>query len=537
MSQSLAPRFPAWLKTAVGYQIYPQSFQDSNGDGVGDLRGILSRVDYLAELGVNLVWLSPIYDSPFLDAGYDVRDFKAIAPRYGTLEDFRELVAALHGRGIRLMLDLVPGHTSIDHPWFLESCKAEPNACTNRYVWSRSMYSAPSGQSAGAGFLQGYGEREGAVAVNFFWSQPKLNYGVLKPDPAKPWELPFDHPDARALRDEMFGIIRHWLDLGVDGFRIDSAKSVCPDRPPLGEGTFYRRLREMLDRDYPQAALLAEWGWPCDSLACGIHVDFLLQNNKAFNELFSMPDWENGVAAPLFSPGGGDVARFLGHFLPHHEKRHGGLISIMTGNHDYMRCGTGRSAAMLKALYSFILTMPGMPMVYYGDEIGLPFLAGLRSKEGGYRRTGARTPMQWTAEGGFSAAPESEWYLPQHAEGVTRAAHNVDAQRADADSLLNHVRRLIELRKTHPALSAEAEWEPLARSGPTLVYTRRGGGARLLVVVHPPDFAAEAPVPEGWSGAELRPVCSSGCVVDVGAGRLRLAPNGWAIFGEERVSG
>lgn len=227
------PSYPAWLGRAIGYQIHPQTFQDSNGDGIGDLNGIRSRLDYLKELGVNLIWLSPVYDSPFLDAGYDVRDYKAVAPRYGTLDDFKRLLADCHAAGLRVMLDLVPGHTSIDYPWFLESCRHEKNRYTNRYVWTDSMYATPKGKLSGmGGFLQGYGEREGAVAGNFFWSQPKLNYGVLAPNPNHPWELPFDHPDVRALWDDMFGIIRFWLDLGVDGFRIDN------DTVALGESSW-----------------------------------------------------------------------------------------------------------------------------------------------------------------------------------------------------------------------------------------------------------------------------------------------------------
>lgn len=476
--------YPAWLGRAIGYQIYPQTFQDSNGDGIGDLNGIRSRLDYLKDLGVNLIWLSPVYDSPFLDAGYDVRDYKAIAARYGTLDDFKRLLADCHAAGLRVMLDLVPGHTSIDHPWFLESCRHQKNRYTNRYVWTDSMYATPRGKLSGmGGFLQGYGEREGAVACNFFWSQPKLNYGVLVPNPDHPWELPFDHPDVRALWDDMFGIIRFWLDLGVDGFRIDSAKSICPDHPPLGEGRIYRELRAMFDRDYPEAALLTEWGWPVDALVTGVHADFLLHNNKAFNELFSLPHWENGVESPLFSAAGGDVARFLNAYLPHHQNRSGGLIAIPTGNHDYMRAATERSTDMVRALFATVLTLPGMPFIYYGDEIGMPFLSGLTSKEGGYRRTGARTPMLWHPAGGFSEAGIEDWYLPQHPDP---ALHNAASQMADEDSLWHTVRQLIALRRTHPALDPEAEWTPLLDSGPTLAYTRSREGQSLLIVIHPP---------------------------------------------------
>lgn len=519
------PNHPAWLDRAIGYQIYPQTFQDSNGDGIGDLPGILSRVDYLAELGVNLIWLSPIYDSPFLDAGYDVRDFQAVAPRYGTMDDLDRLIEALHARGIRLMLDLVPGHTSIDHPWFLESCRHHPNPYTNRYVWTNSMYETPEG--TGAGFLQGYGEREGAVAINFFWSQPKLNYGVLNPDPAKSWEQPFDHPDVRGLWEEMFNIIRFWLDRGVDGFRIDSAKSVCPDHPPLGEGRFYRELREIFDREYPEAALLTEWGSPKDALRTGVHADFLLHNNPAFNELFSLPHWENGVPAPVFSDQGGEVARFYQHYLPHHEARSEGLICLMSGNHDYIRCGSERSLGQLKGLFTFLLTMPGMPMIYYGDEIAMPNVEGLVSKEGGFRRTGCRTPMQWHPEGGFSEAAPDLWYLPQH---DSIAGHNVADQQSDQNSLWNHIHRLIRLRREHPELHAEAPWRPLQQEGPTLLYQRGSGPGSLVVVVHPPTEGRRMSLPVNLGQLRIDDELSQGVTLSAEGHELHLAGSSQAVL-------
>jgi alpha-glucosidase len=523
--------YPAWLDQAIGYQIYPQSFQDSNGDGIGDLNGIRQRLDYLKKLGINLIWLSPIFDSPFLDAGYDVRDFKKIAPRYGTLVDFNALVAECHAAGIRLMLDLVPGHTSIDHPWFVESCRHQPNRYTNRYVWTKSMYSIPKGKLAGmGGFLQGYGEREGAVACNFFWSQPKLNYGVLEPDPAYPWELPFDHPDIKALWEDMFDIIRYWLDLGVDGFRIDSAKSICPDRPPIGKGAIYQAMRKMFDQDYPHAALLSEWGWPSDALACGIHVDFLLHNNKAFNVLFSMPGWENGVEKPIFSEAGGDVAEFLEHFLPHYQKLNGGMMSLMTGNHDYMRAATGRSDEMVKAIFAFLLTMPVMPMIYYGDEIAMPFLHGLASVEGGYRRTGARTPMQWDEACGFSEAAPENWYLPCHYTIGDRA---VSCQEQDPSSVLNTVRRLNNLRVSCPALNTSAAWEPLVTTGPCFLYKRQSDTETLIIAVNPPANAHTLTIPSSVRGTTLVPLLTSEQSPVIDQDQINMPAHSFAIYKQE----
>ena len=167
---------PEWLKKAVFYEIYPQSFQDSNGDGIGDFRGIEQRLDYLEALGVNAIWMNPCFDSSFFDAGYDVRDYFKTAPRYGSNEDLKELLQSAHRRGMHVLLDLVPGHTAVDHPWFIESCRDEKNECSDRYIWRSG---GPWGQSYQGitSFLCGISERPGAVAVNCFSTQPALNYG------------------------------------------------------------------------------------------------------------------------------------------------------------------------------------------------------------------------------------------------------------------------------------------------------------------------------------------------------------------------
>ena len=166
---------PSWLKNAVFYEIYPQSFSDSNGDGIGDLKGIICRLDYLCSLGINALWINPCYDSPFMDAGYDVRDYKKVAPRYGTNEDLYDLFRECHERGIRVLLDLVPGHTSDEHPWFIESCKAEHNQYSGRYVWTEHAFQGIADHP----YISGMKPRSGSYMLNFFASQPALNYGWL----------------------------------------------------------------------------------------------------------------------------------------------------------------------------------------------------------------------------------------------------------------------------------------------------------------------------------------------------------------------
>lgn len=191
------PNLPSWLETAVFYQIYPQSFYDSNGDGIGDLPGILAKMDYIQSLGVTALWLNPCFVSPFQDAGYDVADYYNVAPRYGTNEDLKRLFEEARQRGIRILLDLVPGHTSIEHPWFKAWARHERNPYTDWYIWTDSVWAtrAPPMQA-----VRAYAERDGSYITNFFYSQPALNYGFARPDPAHPWQQPVDAPGPQAVR-------------------------------------------------------------------------------------------------------------------------------------------------------------------------------------------------------------------------------------------------------------------------------------------------------------------------------------------------
>ena len=183
-----------WLKTAVFYEIYPQSFKDSDGDGIGDLRGIIEKLDYIRELGCNAIWMNPCYDSPFKDAGYDVRDYKKVAGRYGTLEDLRSLFEQVHARGMHILMDLVPGHTSEEHSWFALSSKKEPNEYSGRYIWTDCWFK----RADGFPYIAGECERNGAYILNYFKCQPALNYCFLNPQES--WQKPLDHPDCMATR-------------------------------------------------------------------------------------------------------------------------------------------------------------------------------------------------------------------------------------------------------------------------------------------------------------------------------------------------
>ena len=184
-------RTPKWLKEAIFYQIYPQSYYDTNDDGIGDIKGIIQKLDYIKDLGVNALWLNPCFVSPFQDAGYDVADYYKVAPRYGTNADLIKLFSESHKRGIKVCLDLVPGHTSIEHPWFKASCEYKHNKYTDRYIWTNSMW---DGNDDNIKLINGYADRDGSYATNFFFCQPALNYGFAKLDSKNTWQQSIDAP-------------------------------------------------------------------------------------------------------------------------------------------------------------------------------------------------------------------------------------------------------------------------------------------------------------------------------------------------------
>ena len=496
---------PAWLEDAVFYEIYPQSFLDTNGDGIGDFEGILRKLDYIKNLGCNALWINPCFDSPFKDGGYDVRDYQKTAPRYGTNDDLKRLFIEGHKRGIRVLLDLVPGHTSEEHPWFIESSKAEPNEYWNRFIWTDHCFK----RAEGLGFIGGETERAATYIINFFKCQPALNYGFLKPK--EDWHLPMDHPDCMATREAMQEVMRFWLDAGCDGFRVDMAGSLVKFDDPDKSGTqsLWRTIRAMLDAEYPEAALVAEWSFPKQALNGGFHADFFLdftENRGGYRSLFrNYAEHDTGRGDTSFFKAGskGNIHTFLDEYLDHYEAtKDKGYISLVTGNHDTIRLAYTLNQRELALAYGFIFTMPGVPFLYYGDEIGMRYLP-LPTKEGGYFRTGSRTPMQWKAGKnlGFSDAAADKLYLPVD---LSPDAPTVEAQEQDPGSLLSTVKALLKLRHEHPDLQAKANLEivyPQDTSpdpGP-LVY-RRGD---FLVAVNPDRTAQSVPLPQAVPGEKV----------------------------------
>lgn len=447
-----------WWRDGVVYQIYPRSFMDSNGDGVGDLKGIASKLDYLAGLGVAAIWLSPIYPSPDVDFGYDVSDYTAIDPRYGSMEDFDHLVKEAHQRGIRVILDLVLNHTSDQHPWFLESKKSRENPYRDWYLWRDPQ---PNGkppnnwQSIFGGPGWQYDPVTGQSYFHMFCKeQPDVN-----------WR----NPDTRKA---MLKVFRFWLERGVDGFRLDVFNAYfktadLKDNPThlFGLRAFERQrhvndidqpemlpllkdIRQMLD-EYPERYAVGETFLATPRMAahyCGVdqlhaafNFSFLHSRWNARQFLNNIQDWENIL---------GDRA----------------TPNYVLNNHDVTRSATrygiGENDERLKVAAGMLLTLRGTPFIYYGEEIGMRDVQLARSQimdPVGKRywpiikgRDGCRGPMQWDASqyAGFSTAKP---WLPIHTDHTQR---NVVGQDGEASSLLNFYRKLIHLRREVSALHA-----------------------------------------------------------------------------------
>lgn len=474
-----------WLDNAIFYEIYPQSFKDTNSDGVGDIPGIILSLDYIKDLGCNALWLNPCFTSPFMDAGYDVQDYYTVAPRYGTNEDLKELFRQAHLRGMHVLLDLVPGHTSVYHPWFLESMKPEKNQYSDRYIWTNTVWESPEGM----GCLSGISDRDGTVALNFFSGQPALNYGFYKV--TKPWQQPMDAPGPKATLEAMKDVMRFWLSMGADGFRVDMAGSlVKQDEESKGIIALWQDVRLFLDKEFPEAVLISEWGEPDKSLQGGFHMDFLLHFGPShYNDLFRCEH-------PFFSSEGkGDVSAFVNKYIENYQKsERKGLICIPSGNHDMDRLACTLSQEEMKIAFAFLLSMPGAPFIYYGDEIGMRYVENLISVEGGYNRTGARSPMQWddSTNAGFSTASKEKLYIRQD-EAADRPT--VKAQMEDPSSLYHEIKKLIALRQSHPALQSKGEIDFVyaKENAYPLAYLRSCNTEKVLVVINP--SAKEVSIP------------------------------------------
>jgi len=407
--------------------------------------------------------------------------------------------------GIRVILDLVPGHTSEEHEWFRQSGLAEKNEYSGRYIWTDHWIRGAKGYP----YIGGERPRNGCYLLNFFKCQPALNYGWLHP--TESWQMPMDAPDALSTREAMKDVMRFWLDRGADGFRVDMAGSLVKgdDEQKSGTCALWRDVRDMLDREYPDAALVAEWSEPRQALVgAHYHVDFYLDHwDNGYHTL--MRDDKDGQDNSFFKKDGkGDIRRFLDDYGPKYlASRDYGYIAPLTCNHDTPRPSAQLDETELKLAYAFLFTLPGVPFLYYGDEIGMRYIKDQPTKEGGYTRTGSRTPMQWTAGKnlGFSAAPADCLYLPVDTQAD---APTVEAQDGRQDSLLTVTRDLLRLRHSLADLQADADFEPIyiPDNGHALVY-RRGA---LILCVNPSGDEVALPQSVIEKLGALRPLYALG---------------------------
>lgn len=529
-SPAAIPPGPKWLQAATFYQVYPQSYFDSNGDGVGDLPGITEKFAYIQSIGCNAIWINPIFASPFGDAGYDVADFYQVAPRYGTNDDLKRLCTEAHMRGMRVCLDLVAGHTSIEHSWFQQSARDRPNPYSNWYIWTPADENVPDSEP-----FPGKHHRPERYLPNFFPFQPALDYGYAHPE--KAWQLLPTDPACVAVREELKKIMKFWLDQGVDGFRVDLAASLIRNDPDhLAISALWTYFRSWLDKEYPEAALIAEWSYPAISIPAGFHIDFLLQCGEPAYRLLLGPEsiLEGEARDPhafFERAGGGDITAFLEIYLKHYRAIHSrGYISMPTSNHDTLRPTWGRTEDEVRTVFAMLLTIPGVPFIYYGDEIGMRFLPDVPNKEGGMlgviNRCGSRTPMQWSTEknAGFSTAPAERLYLPID---PSPSRPNVASQDKDPGSMLNFTRNLLKLRREHPALANAADFQPLyaEKNRYPFVYLRMADGERIVVAVNPAGKPCSAELPDA---SDATPVLAQGAVLR--NRRLEMEPVSFAIF-------
>lgn len=508
-----AAKQPKWLDDAIFYQIYPQSFMDSNSDGIGDLNGIIQRLDYIKYLGCNAIWVNPCFESPFIDAGYDVSDYCTVAARYGTNQDMKKLIDEVHSRDMHILLDLVPGHTSNQHKWFKESAKPYKNEYTDRYVWTDSIWTEPSGMNT----LRGGYDRDATCIVNFFTQQPALNYGFFHVE--QPWQQSMNDEGPRSTLEAMKNVMRFWLKMGCDGFRVDMAGSLVKnDDDGKGTVSLWQNVRAFLDKEFPNAAMISEWGEPDKSLMGGFHMDFLLHfGSSHYNDLFRCEH-------PFFSAkGNGDVFEFVEKYKENYAKTGGsGLICVPSGNHDMDRIARNVTGDQLKIAFAFLLSLPGAPFIYYGDEIGMRYVENLASVEGGYGRTGSRSPMQWddTLNSGFSNASPEKLYIPPDPDPDRPT---VKDQVNTPDSLLNEVRKLIDIRRQTSALMNKAAIEFIyaEKNSYPLAYLRKSPDQTVLVVINP----SSDPCIFDFNGEIRNVIYSFGDTVELNSGTASVAPD------------
>jgi alpha-glucosidase len=475
-----------WWQRGVVYQVYPRSFMDASGDGVGDLPGITSRLEYLRWLGVDAVWISPFYSSPMADFGYDISDYKDVHPLFGTLEDFDGLVAEAHGLGLKVILDYVPNHTSGEHRWFVQSRSSRENPKRDWYIWRDP---APGG-----GPPNNWRSVFGGPAWTFDEATGQYYYhAYLREQPDLNWRNP-------EVREAMYDVLRFWLERGVDGFRVDALRQLVkderlrdnPPNPDPNPRSPYDALLPVYSTDRPETheairemrGVLEEYG---DRLLIGelyLPIDRLVTYYGEANSGVHLPFNFHLISTPW-------RAREISTLIETYEAAlpEGAWPTWVLGNHDRSRIASRVGPAQARVAAMLLFTLRGTPTLYYGDELGMrdveippdlvqdPFEKNVPGR--GLGRDPARTPMQWDATPNAGFTTGSPW-LPLADDHRTA---NVALEREDPASMLNLHRRLLELRRSEPAL-ALGSYEPVAMTDDLLAYARERDGRGFLVLLN-----------------------------------------------------
>lgn len=429
----------------IFYEIYPTSFYDSNNDGIGDLNGITLKLDYIKGLGCNALWLNPFYLSPFKDGGYDIVDHKAIDPRFGNLTDFKHLLDEAHKRGIKVCIDLVPGHVSEEHPLFLKSAEETRNEYTDMFIWTNDVWNYNSKYK----LISGRHPRNGNYLVNFFSFQPALNFGFKDIDDAS-WQMSYKDERTYAARNYVCDVAIYWLKVGVDGFRVDMADSLVKNDDNK-EATIevWNYIFSVVKGKYPNAFFVSEWCNPWQAFKAGFDSDFVLDHWDNYYHSFIRADEYSQGPSVL---NGRDHSFFLEDLRKRIDasNEYGGYLANISGNHDVLRLRHYASVEQAKVYYMFMMFMPGIPFIYYGDEIGMGYKA-LPNKDGGYQRVGSRTPMQWdhSKNDGFSLSDKI--YLPVN----TATNITLEDNLASPNSLYHFIKKLIEIRQNNEVLKGK----------------------------------------------------------------------------------
>jgi maltose alpha-D-glucosyltransferase/alpha-amylase len=492
----MTPRDELWYKDAIFYELHVKAYGDSDGDGMGDFRGLVRRLDHLSDLGVDCVWLLPMYPSPFRDDGYDISDYAAIHPQYGTLQDFRDFLVAAHERGLKVITELVLNHTSDEHPWFREARDASDGPRRDYYVWSDTD------------------ERYAGVRI-IFKDTERSNWAWDPVSKAHYWHRFFSHqPDLNydnpAVRDEIWKVMAFWLDQGVDGFRVDAVPylieregTTCENLPETHD--VLKLLRRRLNDTYPGKVLLAEANmWPQDVRPYfgdgtdEFHMAFHFPIMPRMFMAMALEDRKPLVDIIEQTPAIPEACQW-GMFLRNHDELTLEMVTDVEREFMYdafarerlarLNLGIRRRLAPLldgdrrriELLHGLLMSLPGSPFIYYGDEIGMGDNVYLGD------RNGVRTPMQWNGgwNAGFSEADPEQLYQPL----ISNALYgyqgvNVAAQKRQPSSLLNWMKRIIHVRKSTKVFSRGTIEFLKPANHRVLAYVRALGKEKVLVVIN-----------------------------------------------------